>query len=98
MVRGRVVSVRPRVLEIIKLSEMMGWGRIGARARPQKELDGLVTREDGKDKVILPIWHNVSKSEVRNFSLILSNKLAVSSNKGVKYVANKVLEVINYDY
>ena len=29
VVRGRVVSVRPRVLEIIKLSEMMGWGRIG---------------------------------------------------------------------
>ena len=29
LVRGRVVSVRPRVLEIIKLSEMMGWGRIG---------------------------------------------------------------------
>jgi uncharacterized metal-binding protein len=29
VVRGRVVSVRPRVLEIIKLSERMGWKRIG---------------------------------------------------------------------
>jgi uncharacterized metal-binding protein len=29
VVRGRVVSIRPRVLEIIKLSEMMSWGRIG---------------------------------------------------------------------
>ena len=29
LVRGRVISVRPRVLEIIKLSEMMGWNRIG---------------------------------------------------------------------
>jgi uncharacterized metal-binding protein len=29
LVRGRLISVRPRVLEIIRLSEMMGWNRIG---------------------------------------------------------------------
>ncbi len=29
LVRGRLISVRPRVLEIIKLSEMMSWDRIG---------------------------------------------------------------------
>ena len=29
LVRGRRISVRPRVLEIIKLSEMMDWKRIG---------------------------------------------------------------------
>jgi len=29
LVRGRRISVRPRVLEIIKLSEMMVWNRIG---------------------------------------------------------------------
>jgi uncharacterized metal-binding protein len=29
IVRGRRVGIRPRVLEVIKLSEMMGWGRIG---------------------------------------------------------------------
>jgi len=29
IVRGRRIGVRPRVLEIIKLSEMMGWSRIG---------------------------------------------------------------------
>lgn len=28
-VRGRVMAVRPRLLEIIKLSEMMGWNRLG---------------------------------------------------------------------
>ena len=28
-VRGRVISVRPRILEIIKFSEMMGWSRTG---------------------------------------------------------------------
>jgi uncharacterized metal-binding protein len=29
LVRGRLISIRPRMLEIIKLSEMMGWNRIG---------------------------------------------------------------------
>jgi uncharacterized metal-binding protein len=29
MVRGRVMVVRPRLLEIIKFSEMMGWKRLG---------------------------------------------------------------------
>jgi uncharacterized metal-binding protein len=28
-VRGRVIAVRPRVLEIIKFSEMMGWNKLG---------------------------------------------------------------------
>jgi uncharacterized metal-binding protein len=28
-VRGRVIAVRPRVLEIIKFSEMMGWKKLG---------------------------------------------------------------------
>ena len=28
-VRGRVISVRPRILEIIKFSEMMNWKKIG---------------------------------------------------------------------
>jgi len=32
VVRGRVVSVRLRVLEVIELSEMMGWGIIGEQA------------------------------------------------------------------
>ncbi|UCD46105.1 MAG: DUF1847 domain-containing protein [Candidatus Bathyarchaeota archaeon] len=29
MVRGRVMAVRPRMLEVIKFSEMMGWNRLG---------------------------------------------------------------------
>jgi len=28
-IRGRVIAVRPRLLEIIKFSEMMGWNRLG---------------------------------------------------------------------
>jgi len=35
---------------------------------PQKELNGLVARENGRGKVILPIWHNVTKEQVTSFS------------------------------
>ncbi len=29
MIRGRIISVRPRMLEIIKFSQMMGWKKLG---------------------------------------------------------------------
>lgn len=29
MVRGRIIGVRPRLLEIIKFSKMMGWKKLG---------------------------------------------------------------------
>jgi len=29
MIRGRIISIRPRMLEIIKFSEMMGWKKLG---------------------------------------------------------------------
>lgn len=48
---------------------------------PRYELDGLVTREmAGGNKVILPIWHKVSKDEVMAYSLPLADKLALNSS------------------
>ena len=57
---------------------------------PQKELDALVAREDGKDKVILPIWHNITKEDILKYSPLLSDKLAVSSNKGVNFIVGEI--------
>ena len=62
---------------------------------PQKELDGLVAREDGKEKVILPIWHSITKKEIQRFSPILSDRLAVSSDKGIEFVTNEIIRAIN---
>lgn len=61
---------------------------------PKKELDALVSREDGREKVILPIWHKVSKSFISQHSPLLSDKLAISSEKGLEFVANELLEVV----
>ncbi|WP_177764415.1 toll/interleukin-1 receptor domain-containing protein [Flavobacterium sp. I3-2] len=46
---------------------------------PQRELDGLFAREVNGEKVILPIWHKISKNEVLNFSPIIADMLAINT-------------------
>lgn len=57
---------------------------------PQKELDGLVAREDGSAKVILPIWHNVTRSDIIAYSPLLADKLAAPTSKGLHYVVDQI--------
>ncbi len=56
-----------------------------------KELDALVSREDGKEKVILPIWHKVDKSVISKHSPLLADKIAISSEKGLDSVAEEII-------
>jgi hypothetical protein len=44
------------------------------------ELNGLVTREMDGHKVILPIWHKVTKDEVMSYSPSLADKLALNTS------------------
>lgn len=46
----------------------------------QYELNGLVTREMTGGKVILPIWHKVSKDDVLAYSPTLADKVAINSS------------------
>ena len=62
---------------------------------PQKELDGLVAKERGGQKVILPIWHAVTRKDVEEFSLILASRLAVSTNNGLENVVRQIIRAIN---
>lgn len=64
---------------------------------PQRELDGLTAREDGRSKVLLPIWYNVSAEEVRNFSPPLADKLSVLHAGSLKGTASKLLRSIHRD-
>lgn len=61
---------------------------------PKKELDGLVAREDGASKVILPIWHNVCREDIIMFSPPLADKLAAPSSKGLAYVVDQVVRSV----
>jgi hypothetical protein len=59
-----------------------------------KELDGLVAREDGREKVVLPIWHNVNAADILKYSPTLADKVAVSTSHGLAHVAERVLEAV----
>lgn len=45
----------------------------------QYELDGLFQREMTDGKTILPIWHNITKQQVEDFSPTLAGRLALNS-------------------
>lgn len=63
---------------------------------PQYELDGLAEREMiGRDKVILPIWHDITHHEVLSFSPSLAGRRAVSTTKGLTTVVAEILAVIH---
>jgi hypothetical protein len=61
---------------------------------PQRELEGLVAKEIGGRKVILPIWHNVDAAFIRSKSLLLAGLVGVPTDKGVEFIVQKVLDVI----
>jgi hypothetical protein len=62
---------------------------------PQKELEGLFAKEMSGKKVIIPIWHNVTVDEVRQFSPILADKLSLFSTGNTTNMAEKIVQAIN---
>lgn len=57
----------------------------------QRELDGLFAREVNGEKVILPIWHKISKNEVLKFSPIIADMLALNtSNFTIEEIASEI--------
>lgn len=65
-----------------------------AKHWPRKELAGLRAREDQGQKIVLPIWHNVDKALVAQFSPILADVLAARTDQGIDKVAVSLLGVI----
>ncbi|PKN64108.1 MAG: DUF1883 domain-containing protein [Deltaproteobacteria bacterium HGW-Deltaproteobacteria-15] len=62
---------------------------------PNYELDGLVTRAVGGEQVILPIWHDITKQELINYSPSLADKVARSTaTHTIEEIAAEIIEVI----
>jgi hypothetical protein len=60
------------------------------------ELDGLAAREIEGHKVILPVWHNVTKDDILSYSPSLADKFAVlTKNKKISMVAKELAKAIN---
>ena len=62
---------------------------------PNYELDGLVTRAVSGEQVILPIWHDITKQELINYSPSLADKVARSTGTHtVKDIAAEIIDLI----
>lgn len=59
------------------------------------ELDGLVTRAVGGDQVILPIWHDITKQELIDYSPSLADRVARSTaTHTIREIAEEIGDVI----
>ncbi len=65
-----------------------------AKEWPQKELDGLMQREEHGEKVILPVWHNITAEQIRAYSPTLADRIAVSSSRGLDQVVAELLRAM----
>mgnify|MGYP006428061023 FL=1 len=60
------------------------------------ELDGIITKSVSDKQVMLPIWHNLTKKEVIDYSPSLADKLARNTSSfTVEEIATEIAEVIN---
>jgi len=59
------------------------------------ELDGIITKAVSGEQVILPIWHNITKKEVIDFSPSLADKLARNTAiNTIEEIADEIAELI----
>ncbi|HBE9180504.1 TPA: TIR domain-containing protein [Serratia fonticola] len=62
---------------------------------PQYELDSMVAREMNGHKMILPVWHKITKNEVISFSPALADKVALNTSlQSIEEIAGQLAEVI----
>lgn len=60
------------------------------------ELDGIVTRAVSGEQVLLPIWHNITKQQVVDFSPSIADKVARSTaTHTIEEIAIEIAELIN---
>jgi hypothetical protein len=69
-----------------------------AKRWPEYELRGLTAREISGTKIILPVWHNITREEVLRFSPPLADKLAVRSDQSTPIqIAVKIIKATRPD-
>jgi hypothetical protein len=62
------------------------------------ELEGLINREIGNRKIILPVWHNITHAELMEFSPVVAGRVALDTAKhSVEEIAFRILKVVRPD-
>jgi hypothetical protein len=64
---------------------------------PQKELDALLSRERSGARVVIPIWHGVTFTDVAAYSPMLADRLAADTSRGLENVASEIARVVQCD-
>jgi len=60
------------------------------------ELDGLVTRTVVGEQSLLPIWHDLSPEQVRDYSPSLADKVAMSTDQfSIDEIAERIADVVH---
>ena len=60
------------------------------------ELDGIVTRNVSGEQILLPIWHEITKQELMDYSPSLVNKVARNtSSHTVEEIAEEIADLIS---
>ena len=66
-----------------------------AKGWPQYELDGLITRRVSGEQNLLPIWHDITKDEVKAHSPSLTDKIARSTAQyTIEEIAREIAGVV----
>lgn len=61
-----------------------------AKNWPQSELDALFALEKQSRKIILPIWKDVTKDDVQEYSPLLAARLAANVSQGIEQVVDAI--------
>ena len=62
---------------------------------PNYELDGIVARSISGEQILLPIWHNITKQEVVDYSPSLADRVARSTTSHtVEEIAAEIAELL----
>jgi len=65
-----------------------------AKHWPREELEGLFQLETTERKVILPIWKDVSESDVKTFSPILASRLGADAAVGIPRIVEEIRRAV----
>ena len=65
-----------------------------SKAWTGRELDGLVARDDGSRTLILPVWHKLTREDILQYSPTLADRVAVSTDRGLRYVADQIMRAV----
>ncbi len=68
-----------------------------AKQWPQRELAGLLSREES-DKVVLPVWFGIDAEEVRRYSPLLADRVALNACHGIEALVRELLRAMNLPF